>query len=184
MADGLATPAIESMSDEEHKARFARLVREHHKLVWRSARWLGTPPADVDDVVQDVFLQAARKLEEIRDERAYLFRTCVYVVGQLRRSARRRRRLQEDECIRAVRAEWETPEECAEAAQARAQLQAILDDMPDDLRTAFVLFELEQFTTSQIATITGAPMGTVASRLRRAREIFLSRASVLGRGER
>jgi RNA polymerase sigma-70 factor (ECF subfamily) len=55
--------------------------------------------------------------------------------------------------------------------------------MTEEHRIVFVLFELEQLTTPEIATMLGVPVGTVASRLRRAREIFLSRAE-RGRGER
>jgi RNA polymerase sigma-70 factor (ECF subfamily) len=57
-------------------------------------------------------------------------------------------------------------------ARARAALEAILDAMPLDLRTVFVLYELEQVTMAEIATILELPAGTVASRLRRAREQF------------
>ena len=61
--------------------------------------------------------------------------------------------------------------------------------MPEDLRTAFVLFELEELTGPEVAEVLGVPLGTTASRLRRAREHFqssiarLRRATVRG-GER
>ncbi len=48
----------------------------------------------------------------------------------------------------------------------------ILDKMPDDLREVFVLFELEKFTRAELSELLGVPAGTVASRLRRARELF------------
>jgi RNA polymerase sigma-70 factor (ECF subfamily) len=56
--------------------------------------------------------------------------------------------------------------------EERALLDRVLDGMPDDLRTVFVLFVLEGTSTPEIAALLGLPSGTVASRLRRAREAF------------
>ena len=58
-------------------------------------------------------------------------------------------------------------------ARARALLDEILEAMPLELRAVFTLFELEQLTMAQIAPLLGVPQGTVASRLRRAREVFV-----------
>jgi RNA polymerase sigma-70 factor (ECF subfamily) len=168
VSKGVTAMAPQSMSDADHKARFAQLVRDHQAFVWRSARRLGLPEADVDDAVQEVFLLAARQLDVIEDPRGYLFQTCLYVVGHVRRSARRRR--ETDDKLRQPETDPRaTPEQDAENAEAREQLQTILDSMPDDIRSCFVLFQLEGFKMSEIAVITGAPSGTVASRLRRGR---------------
>ncbi len=172
------------MPDDEHKARFALLVREHHPFVWRSARRLGVSLADVDDVVQEVFLLVARKLDVIENERGYLFQTCAYVAGHVRRVAQRRREVRDDDRVNAMVDERATPERNAENAEAREQLEIILESMPDDIRSAFVLFELEGFKITEIAEITSAPMGTVGSRIRRGREIFLTGVEAFGRGER
>jgi RNA polymerase sigma-70 factor (ECF subfamily) len=184
LAARTATISAHSMPADEHKARFARLVREHHPFVWRSARRLGVPSSDVDDVVQEVFLLAARKLDVIENERGYLFQTCAYVAGHVRRVARRRREVTDDESVNAVVDERATPERNAENAEAREQLETILEAMPDDVRSSFVLFELEGFKITEIAEITSAPIGTVGSRIRRGREIFLSSVEAFGRGER
>ena len=64
-------------------------------------------------------------------------------------------------------------------ARARVLLDAILNAMPEELRTVFVLFELEQLGTPQIAELLGLPRGTVASRMRRAREDFEARVQRL-----
>jgi RNA polymerase sigma-70 factor (ECF subfamily) len=73
-------------------------------------------------------------------------------------------------------------EELVDRARARAELEAILDRMPLDLRAVFVLFELEQMTMAEIAATLDLPPGTVASRLRRGRESF--QAAVRRRGAR
>jgi RNA polymerase sigma-70 factor (ECF subfamily) len=179
-----ATIGAQSMPDDEHKARFAQLVREHHTFVWRSVRRLGVPASDVDDIVQEVFLVAARKLDVIENQRGYLFQTCAYVAGHVRRSTRRRREVMDDDRVNSEVDDRATPERSAENAEAREQLQTILEAMPDDVRSSFVLFELEGFKMSEIAEITSAPMGTVGSRIRRGREIFLSSVRAFGRGER
>ena len=59
-----------------------------------------------------------------------------------------------------------------EMKQARALLDEVLDAMEEDLRVVFVLFELEGVPTEEIAAMLGLAKGTVASRLRRAREEF------------
>ncbi len=164
-------------AEDQSNARIERLIDEHYEFVWRSARRLGVRSADLDDVVQEVFVVAARRLDEITHELGFLFRACMHAASHARRSVLRRR-----EVVDEMRVEHEidgraNPEQDAETAEARAQLQAILEEMPDDLRVVFVLFELEQFTMSEIAETLSIPPGTVASRLRRAREMFFARAA-------
>jgi RNA polymerase sigma-70 factor (ECF subfamily) len=175
--------AIAVASEQERRAQLERLVREHHTFVWRTAQRLGVPPADVADAVQEVFLLAGRKLDEIRDERGFLFQTCMYVAGHVRRRAQRCREVVDDDRVHAEVDDRATPEQSVVAAEARATLQTILDEMTDELRVVFVLFELERVTMIEISKMLGIPAGTVASRLRRAREFFLSRVEHDGRGE-
>jgi RNA polymerase sigma factor (sigma-70 family) len=66
-------------------------------------------------------------------------------------------------------------EDLLDRAKARTVLDAVLAEMPVTLRSVFVLFELEQLSTVEIAELLGVPRGTVASRLRRAREDFEKR---------
>jgi RNA polymerase sigma-70 factor (ECF subfamily) len=64
------------------------------------------------------------------------------------------------------------PEALAGQRRACEQLDRVLDALPLELRSVFVLFELEGMTSPEIASVAGLPLGTVASRLRRARERF------------
>jgi len=64
------------------------------------------------------------------------------------------------------------PDELADQKRARELLDRVLDEIPLELRTVFILFELEGLTSPEIAQIVGVPLGTVASRLRRGREKF------------
>jgi RNA polymerase sigma-70 factor (ECF subfamily) len=120
-----------------------------------------------------VFMVAARRLHLIvaGAERSFLFATTLRVVSTRRRGASRRRTEPH-----ASLDEWQDPKESPEEAsayrQARELLQDILMEMPLEQRTVFVLFELEELAVPAIAELVGVPVGTVNSRLRRAREIF------------
>jgi RNA polymerase sigma-70 factor (ECF subfamily) len=155
------------------EARFRELVGRHFEFVWRSLRRLGVPPADVDDAAQEVFVVAARRLDDFaaERERAFLFGTSARVAAGRRRSARRH----PEELAAALdeRPAVELdPEELAVLSQARPLLQELLDGMPDELRTAFVLSEIEELPLREIASLLEVPQGTVSSRLRAAREKF------------
>lgn len=171
--------------------RLAAMVTEHSDFVWRSLVRLGAPRADAEDAVQQVFLVAARRLRDIEPgrERAFLFSTALRIASRARRTQERRREVLEDQPPERVDPA-PGPEELFDRARARAVLDRILDTMPLDLRAVFVLFELEQATTAQIAALLELPAGTVASRLRRAREHFEAavrrieaRSHVRARGE-
>lgn len=153
--------------------RLAALVAEQSAFVWRSLVRLGVPHADAEDAVQQVFLVAARRIGDIEygREAAFLFSTALRVASRARRTQQRRREVLEEEPHERVDPAPD-PEEMMDRARARAMLNAILDTMPLDLRAVFVLFELEQMTTAAIAAMLELPVGTVASRLRRAREHF------------
>ncbi|MBX3211548.1 MAG: sigma-70 family RNA polymerase sigma factor [Labilithrix sp.] len=158
---------------ETREARFERLVHEHHDFVWRCARRLGVRTSDLDDVVQEVFLKAARNLDSITHERGFLFRTCAFAAAHARRSVQRRLEVIDDKLVGAELDGAANPEETAESNQQREQLQRMLDALPAELREVFVLFELESFTKPEVAQALDLPPGTAASRLRRAREEFM-----------
>jgi RNA polymerase sigma-70 factor, ECF subfamily len=68
------------------------------------------------------------------------------------------------------------PDAAAEMRQRRLILDRVLDALPIDLRTVFILFEIEGLGSPEIASMLSIPVGTVASRLRRAREAFQAEA--------
>lgn len=154
-------------------ARLRAIVNEHYDFTWRSLRRLGVPPAEVDDCTQQVLLVASRKLDDIQpgSERAYLFSTAMRVASDARRSRTRRREVTDDDAGEAFDPSPD-PEQIADRRRARALLDEVLDAMPMDLRAPFVLFELEEVSTAEIGAMLDLPAGTVASRLRRAREEF------------
>jgi RNA polymerase sigma-70 factor, ECF subfamily len=158
--------------------RLAGLVRDHYAFVWRLLRRLGLREGDADDAAQQVFLTASRRLHEVEParERAFLYGVAVNVGARARRSLGRRREEPLETASERVAPE-PNAEQLLERRQARALLDQLLDEMPEDLRVVFVLFELEELSTPQIAELCGIPIGTAASRLRRAREDFEERVA-------
>lgn len=169
----LASPMPMSDAETERRARLSDLVREKYSFVWRNLRRLGVPYGEVDDAVQEVFLTLDRRLDDVRRgaESAFLFRTCAFIALRFRRRVARRREVSDDELAGSVDSRA-NPEQRAAQSEAREALQRILNAMPDEYRTVFVLYELEQFTTSEIATTLELPTGTVSSRIYRARRFF------------
>jgi RNA polymerase sigma-70 factor, ECF subfamily len=158
------------------------MVDAHLDAVWRSLRRLGVPAAGVDDGVQQVFLVASRRLDEIEEggERRYLLGVAVRVASDTRRAIRRRREVPIDALTDENSqggAVQDLPEETLDSKRALALLGRWLDEMPDKLREAFVLFELEELSAIDVARVLGLPMGTVASRVRRAREHIRKRVT-------
>jgi RNA polymerase sigma-70 factor, ECF subfamily len=158
--------------------RIAGLVRQNYAFVWRLLRRLGLREGDADDAAQQVFLAASARLDSVEParERSFLYGVALNVGARARRSLGRRR----EEPLEAA-SERAAPEPNAEQVlerrQARALLDELLDEMPEELRVVFVLFELEELSTPQIAELCAIPIGTAASRLRRAREDFEERVA-------
>lgn len=155
--------------------RLRTLVERHLTFVERVLRNLGVQEADVDDAVQRTFIVIADRLDDIKvgAEKSFLFNSARYIASHARRSAARHRALQElDEEMPEDR---KGPEELVGQKQARELLDGILESMQEDLRVVFTLFEFEQMTAPDIAVLLDIPLGTVASRLRRAREDFRAR---------
>ena len=164
----------------EQAARLESIVQRHLDSAWRTARDLGVPPHEVEDVVQEVLVVIVRRLDdiEVARERAFVAATTARVVANWRRS---RRRHPEDltESMDAIDPRWlgergglGTPEQSLERNQKLAVLRQALDEMPESQRVAFTLFELEQLTAREIAEQLGVAETAVFSRVRRAWVVF------------
>lgn len=148
-------------------------------FVARVLRNAGTPAAEVDDAVQRVFIVAARRFADVvpGSERGFLLGIALNEAAHARRSAARRREVPDSELPERV--DGATPEQLTGLKRDRQLLEQILDQLDPDLRTVFVLFEFEELTMAEIKSALGIPAGTVASRLRRAREQFRIRLAAL-----
>ena len=156
---------------------FEDVYREHVGFVWRSLRHLGVAEPDAEDAMQDVFVVVHGKLagfEHRSKLSTWLYGICLRVAQARRRRAHVRREVAVDPAELLADASSDTPDasDAAQRRQAEAMLDAILDTMPIEQRAAFTLFELDGCSCEAIAELTSAPLGTVYSRLRLAREAF------------
>ncbi|MEM6292449.1 MAG: sigma-70 family RNA polymerase sigma factor [Myxococcota bacterium] len=147
---------------------FETLYRENFTFVVRSARRLGVQPAWIDDVAQEVFVVAARRLHEFEGRskvRTWLFSITFRAVQSHRRWSKRHDRRRD-----ALAREPSRVDDPYPRAHAADMLVSLLDTLPDKYRTVFILGELEGMTSAQIAQGLGLNPNTTYSRLREARK--------------
>lgn len=162
---------ISSSDPAKANERLRVAFENHYDQIWRLLRRLGVPPSNADDATQQVYLILAERMADVREgsERAFLFGTALRLASTVRRT-QKRELLTEHADLEA--SAIPATDELADQRRARAALDGILQRLDSDLRTVFVLYELQQFTSVEIAEILDIPIGTAASRLRRARQQF------------
>ena len=176
--DGLAV--TRSIASRERVDRQVALVRTNLPVVWRFLRRLGLSPEDADDAAQEVFLVAVTKMDQIEpgQERRFLFGIALRIASRTRRSQKTRAdRTEAAIDVDHVRSVEPSSDELLARKEARVLLDQALSEMKPEIRSAFVLYELEQMTMIEIAAVTETPPGTVASRIRRGREQFQQAAT-------
>ena len=149
------------------------LIDRHQQRVLRTLRFLGIPPQDREDVAQEVFVRVFRHLKGFRAGRefgAWLYRVTVNAAHDHRgRSSRRQRG--ESPWVEGVEHEDERPgpEESARQRELRLALGQALEELSERERTIFVLREIEQLPTREVARVLGITGVTVRRHLSRAR---------------
>lgn len=159
---------------DERRRRFEALALPHMDAAYNLARWLSRSPSDADDIVQDAMLRAFRAFDGFRggDIKAWLL---TIVRNCWRSSGAAERRRGHTELDEELEADGAGPEDAADAASRRRRLDAALALLSEEFREALVLREIEDMSYREIAEITGAPIGTVMSRLARARALLRER---------
>jgi RNA polymerase sigma-70 factor (ECF subfamily) len=163
---------------------FERLMLPHLDAAYDLARWLSADATLAQDIVQDAVLRALGHLDAYRggDARAWLLRIVRNAAYDALASRRRRRTTSLDDAAGdadgdAVARELPDPADTPESAMSRCQdlrrLDQALAALPPDLRECLVLRELEELSYKEIAYVTGVPVGTVMSRLWRARRSLM-----------
>jgi RNA polymerase sigma-70 factor, ECF subfamily len=156
------------------------LYRAHAATVARWASRLAGPGVDVEDLVHEIFLVAARRLSEFRGEAkvtTWLYRITERVALDGRRRDRFRRwfsHVRSLEIEQVYSHSQPTPLDALERRQSIEMVYRILDRMPDRYRTVLILFELEEMSGEEIAALTGIKQTTVWVHLHRARARFLT----------
>jgi RNA polymerase sigma-70 factor (ECF subfamily) len=147
---------------------------EYFDFVWRVVRRLGVRDGSVDDVVQDIFVIVHRQLPGFEGRsslKTWLFGITRRVVrDQLRRSAERA--VHDPLTEGTLTDSGEGPFDAASRSEATRVLHALLDELDEAKREAFVLAELEQMTAPEMAEALGLNLNTVYARIRAARQAF------------
>ncbi len=142
-------------------------IRRSQSEVWRFvANVVG--PADADDVTQDVYVRAWRSIRRFRGDasaRTWLFVIARRACADALRGRGRQRRITD-----RVRAAAETTPEAASDSSAACALEALVEQLPLERREAFVLTQVLGCSYDEAATVCGVPVGTIRSRVARARE--------------
>src|SRR5262245_51296526 len=153
---------------------FDAVYREHFAFVWRTLRRFGVEPPSLDDAVQDVFLVVHRRLRDFAGRstvRTWLCGIALRVAHDHRRTVRRKGGLEVlSESVADDRGYG--PFEGAALAEAARLVDRLLETLDEGARAVFVLTELEQMTSPEVAEALSIPLGTVYSRLRAARIAF------------
>lgn len=167
-------PQVSPSVPVDAAGRIRAAVDAHHDFLWRQVRRFGIAPGDVDDVVQQAFVVLAQRIHDVVPgaERAFLYAAGRNAASNHRRVAGRRREASDDAALDAAP---DLARSVEDISRARSVVDRLLEGMDDDLRAVLVLYEVEEMTVPEIATLLEIPAGTAASRLRRAREDVAAR---------
>ena len=155
------------------------VMRYQHRVAALIARFV-KDPREVEDVAQEAFLKAYRALPLFRGDSAFytwLYRIAVntaknYLVARSRRPPAQDLEIDEVEPTEtgSVLREIESPEGSLSTSELKVAVEAALDSLPEELKTAFILREFSGLSYEDIAEVMDCPVGTVRSRIFRARE--------------
>jgi RNA polymerase sigma-70 factor, ECF subfamily len=163
------------------KAAFDLLVAKYQRKIFRLLSRLVRDPAEIEDVAQEAFIKAYRALPNFRGDSAFytwLYRIAIntaknYLVSQGRRAptsteadVEEAETFDDGDQLRDLN----TPDAMLLTKQVADAVNRAIEQLPEDLKTAIVLRELEGLSYEEIAESMGCPIGTVRSRIFRARE--------------
>jgi RNA polymerase sigma-70 factor (ECF subfamily) len=160
---------------------FAAVALPHLDAAFNLARWLTGSRADAEDVVQEAMVRALTYFPSFRggSSRAWILqivRNTAYGALEARRGERMAEQAGLDDLVAEIADPGDDPEKSLIMAADRARVDALIAALPVELRETLVLRELEELSYRDIAQVTSVPVGTVMSRLWRARRI-LARAA-------
>jgi RNA polymerase sigma-70 factor (ECF subfamily) len=157
---------------ETHSGRFEELILPHLDAAYNLARWLVRNGTDAEDLVQEAYLRAWKGFSGFRggDARGWLLTIVRNTCYTWLRAHRRHELVVEfDEHVHSGDGELPDAERLVAESAGRETLEKALQELPAEFREVIVLRELEELSYKEIAEIAGVPVGTVMSRLARAR---------------
>ena len=181
MSDREVDQQLVERAQRGDKQAFGLLVSKYQRKLARLLSRLIRDPAEVEDVAQEAFIKAYRALPSFRGESAFytwLYRIGIntaknYLVSQGRRAptttefdSEEAETFEDGDQLRDIN----TPERMLQSKQIGETVNSAMEALPEELRTAIVLREIEGLSYEEIASIMECPIGTVRSRIFRARE--------------
>lgn len=168
------------------------VLRYQHRILGLIGRFINDP-AEVEDVAQEAFIKAYRALPKFRGDSQFytwLYRIAIntaknYLVARGRRPPSTDVDVEDAEFMEnnAPLTDIESPEASQEKEDLHRVINEAIEDLPEDLRTAFTLREFSGLSYEEITEIMGCPVGTVRSRIFRAREALDKKIRPLLDGE-
>jgi RNA polymerase sigma-70 factor, ECF subfamily len=186
MADREIDQQLVERAQRGDKRAFDLLVAKYQRKLGRLLSRFIRDPAEVEDVAQEAFIKAYRALPSFRGDSAFytwLYRIGIntaknYLVALGRRAptvtefdSDEAESFEDGEQLRDIN----TPESMLMSKEIGSTVNAAMEDLPEDLRTAITLREIEGLSYEEIASIMNCPIGTVRSRIFRAREAIAAR---------
>jgi len=174
-SQGTALFGTSSSRDDKLSAGFEQLAMPLVDSLYNFARWIAHDPNDAEDLVQETYLKALRSFRSFQagtNFRAWMFRILknTFLSSCSRLERRMTVAMESDEGKQILAVENETPETILMNRSHSQLVQRAIDDLPVHYRETLLLCEVEEMSYQEIAEILLIPIGTVMSRLARARK--------------
>jgi RNA polymerase sigma-70 factor (ECF subfamily) len=164
------------MDDSRSAPSLSDLASLYYALVYRYAYRLCGSADEAEDLTQQTFLTAHRRLDQLREASAAKSWLCAILRNTFLTRVSTQRGLQ----MVPLHGFWDPPQEPVQAATFDSdELQQVLNELPEEFRTPLVLYYFDEFSYRQIAEQMGVPIGTVMSRLARAKTHLRRRLEAL-----
>ncbi|HKO47829.1 MAG TPA: sigma-70 family RNA polymerase sigma factor [Polyangiaceae bacterium] len=167
---GVDERPVEAANQTAAVPSLAEIFEQHTPFLWRALINLGVPAAEAPDQCQEIMITVHRRLGSFDGAslRGWLYGICLRVASDYRRSARVRREFVTD--VLPETADSADLAESLDRERNARRLLVALSDLDEAKRAAFVLFEIEELTLAEVSEAVGAPLQTVYSRIKAARE--------------